>query len=342
MGRFPESDKEGSVVPDPGDPDGGSTTTGDVNRCVEKVGYLDGCPLQLLGLPEDSLSSVRRRAGLPQFVPCSGSLQDTTQNNGNGLEVRIDDGSVSAWKNDSVAVSSSAREGEQRVELVLGRYPVADDSDDAGTRGDHLLNGLTQAAVSIAKERIFSTARLEYARLYGLFGQAAFPGTTAHDPMAAETFGSGGSGDGEGSNDEQASVVVVGTNRDTQSTSPGKRTPGRQDVGAKRKRVSLSGTDSSEDEEPRKRPSLNLTRPAPGALSAVLGAFIRDQAFRSWVEDLREWSRMQRPGSHEARSLGMHGHARAENPSEPRRPEVAEASRGPLEFFVAWRPLVRA
>ncbi|CAN0039833.1 unnamed protein product, partial [Ectocarpus sp. 8 AP-2014] len=63
---------------------------------------------------------------------------------------------------------NTRREGEERVTLVL-----SDNGASAGALGQgyhcrHLLAGLVPDAFRLVKERIFSVARVEYARLYGL------------------------------------------------------------------------------------------------------------------------------------------------------------------------------
>eukprot|EP00752_Nemacystus_decipiens_P003642 g3356.t1 len=155
-------------------------------------------PLRLLCLSSGQASMVRRRAGLDGArIPdvhaggevsrgCAGSDvdrcgtgRDGGDGDGSGDSVGGDSGSCGGVRGGCLrGATKTGRDGEERITLAF-RVSGSRDADFRvgvgayADRDSHLLAGLTPNAVRLVKERIFSFARVAYARLYGLRGAAA-------------------------------------------------------------------------------------------------------------------------------------------------------------------------
>ncbi|CAM9985193.1 unnamed protein product, partial [Ectocarpus sp. 12 AP-2014] len=161
-------------------------------------------PLRLLCLPPGAASMVRRRRSRlesvdPVSVAAATDFPGTRRKDGQhaarwvgvvcgdsgvggvgGIDVDgggvdvlggVDVGDV-VGEEGSVEVGAgrrnTRREGEERVTLALSDTGASAGAFGQGYHCRHLLAGLIPDAVRLVKERIFSVARAEYARLYGL------------------------------------------------------------------------------------------------------------------------------------------------------------------------------
>ena len=146
--------------------------------------------LRLLGVSPETLSMIRRRAGLPAVLPRPAEVDNNDGGSSIGGGVSGGGGGGSGGRGSSgsghgrassdfvgggsgaVGKTRSLGEGEERVRLALniggGDGGGGYGSGGGGGGGSHLLAGLAPRAVRLVKDKIFASARVEYAALYGL------------------------------------------------------------------------------------------------------------------------------------------------------------------------------
>lgn len=211
--------------------------------CKEEEGV---DPLGLLGLPPGLASMVRRRAGLDD----DGVHADGVGGEGGDRFVGSDIGGGGGRAGDDGVGNSSGggggggggglgggcarranigRNGEERVTLALEVHTG---------HGRHVLAGLSSDAVRLVKERIFSFARVAYARVYGLRGSAVVTAAAAAGDAgdgAAQTMDEGFAAswwDGVEQHAKTPSGTDGGEEMDKQSAQRGREEGGEENDGA--------------------------------------------------------------------------------------------------------------